>query len=326
MRPLPREVLIAARLAHGLVTADCLTAHRVVGRFRTAAIESGQLVRVHRGVFRLGSHAATFEQRCLAALLAASEAALSGPTGGRIYGIRKLTTDEVHVMSLQAVRLEGVSAHRTDLLGPHDVTVRNGFRVLKPPRLLCDLASHLDTQGLESVYEQMLDRRLITVQSARAAANRFMRPGRPGSLRLGRVLDSRPDWLKPVDSDLELRLWRQLAGLGIQLERQVPVLLDSGDLVHLDMADTALRFGIEVDHVTWHGGRLDVQRDKRRDRELAQLGWSISRVTDDDVNTRLDHTARQLLAIARQLAQRSHSDGNPSRDHPWSPRGFPRAS
>ena len=304
MKPLPRQLLADARLRHGLLTAPDLVAFGIVGRWRSSVLDSGLLVPVHRGVYRIASHADSFEQRCLAACLAAPDAALSGPTAGRLWGLRKVFTDDVHLIAGRTVQLEGVASHRTDLLGSHDVTERDGLRRLRPVRLFCDLAWHLDDAGLESVFEQMLDRRMLSVPAARAAARRFAARGRPGSVRLGRVIDSRSAWLKPVDSDLELRLWRALRTQGLVLERQHPVLLDSGVTVHLDLADPLVRFGVEVDHATWHGGRLDTQRDKRRDRELTRLGWTVSRVSDEDVDHRLDETVSQLIDIAARCAAR----------------------
>jgi very-short-patch-repair endonuclease len=305
MKPLPRQLIALARHRSGLVTAKELTEHRVVGRTRQEMFETGTLVTVHRGVYRLSSHPETFHQRCHAACLAAPNASISGPTAGRLWQLRKVYTDEIHVIARHAIHLEGVTAHRTDLLGPGDSIVRNGIRTLRPARLLCDLASHLDESNLESVLEQMLDRGMLSIQSARSAAKRFVAPGRPGSLRIGRVLDGRADWLKPADSDLELRVWRSLSARGIRLGRQHPVLLDSGVTVHLDLAAPEILFAVEVDHVTWHGGRLDAQRDKRRDRELARLGWTVVRVTDEDIRVRFDETINELVDIATRCATRN---------------------
>ena len=304
MTTLTRPLLASARQRHGLLTARELKRERVVGRRRSELLEAGLLVPVHRGVYRIASHPETFEQRCVAACLAAPHAAISGPTAGRVWGLRKVFTDDVHLLSRATVHLFGVAAHQTDLLTKCDITERCGLPVLRPLRLFCDLAWHLDDAGLESVYEQMLDRRMFAVPDVRAAAKRFAARGRPGSVRLHRVIDARPTWLKPADSDLEVRLWRALKQSGFEFERQVPVLLDGGTTVHVDLADPRLRFGIEVDHVTWHGGRLDVQRDKQRDRELARIGWTISRVTDDDVFGRLNQTVEQLIDIAAQCAAR----------------------
>ena len=302
MRPLPRSLLSTARDQHGLITAADLERERYAGRARMAALESGLLVPVHRGVYRLGTHMSSFEQRCLAALLAAPDAALVGPTAGRIWNLRHVSTDDVHILAKRTIELDGVHPHRTDLLGRHDVTVRFDMRVLRPPRLLCDLAWHLDDRTLESVFEQMLDRKMLTLRSARTAARRFSARGRPGSRRLGRLLDSRVDWLKPVESDLELRVWRRLVELGYELDRQVSVTLDDGGTVRLDLGDVDLRLGIEVDHVTWHGGRLDAQGDKRRDRMLMRLGWTVVRVTDEDVEQRFASTIDELVAIIERLS------------------------
>lgn len=297
MRPFPRVLIAVARDQHGLLTVNDLRAQRFSGRARLEAVNSGLLVPVHRGIYRVGTHQVTFEQRCLAALLAAPDAVLSGPTAGRIWGLRKTMTDDVHLLARRAIQLDRVHPHRTDLLADGDRAVRNGFRVLAPHRLLCDLAWHLDDAGLESVFEQMLERSMVTIPGARAAARRFGARGRPGSRRLGMMLDARPTWLRPVDSDLELRVWRRLVECGYELERQFTLITDDGRAIRFDLADPASRVAIEVDHVTWHGGRLDAQADKHRDRMVLRLGWQVCRVTDDDVTRRLASTVDELVGI-----------------------------
>ena len=304
MQQLPRPLLAAVREQLGLLTVEDLHRFGVSRRYRRHLVESGLLIGVHRGVFRFGSHPVTFEQRCLAALLFAPDAVLSGPTAARIWGLRRVMTDDVHVLARRTIHVSTINAHQTDLLRDADVVVHRDLRVLGPARLLCDLAWHLDDAGLESVFEQMLDRRMLSVDVARRAARAFCTRGRPGSVRLTRVLESRAAWLRPADSDLEVRLHRALAAAGLELERQVVVELDSG-VVAIDLADRGLKLGVEVDHVTWHGGRLDAQRDKRRDRELTRQGWTMSRVTDEDIDRRLHETVGQLVEIAALLRARA---------------------
>lgn len=305
MRPFPRDLTAMARNQHGLVTAEQLDAHRIVGRARSTALRSATLVTIHRGVYRFATHPVSFEQRCAAALLAVPHAVLSGPTAARFWGLRKVASEDVHVISHATISLEGVHPHKTDLLARGDWVERSGMRVLAPTRLLCDLAWHLDDAALESVFEQMLSRHMLTVSSARAQARRFRRKGRPGSRSLGRMLDGRPEWLRPVDSDLELRLWRALAGRSADFDRQVPLTLDSGTTIRFDLADRVRKFAIEVDHVTWHGGRLETQADKRRDREVGRLGWMVSRVTDEDLDQRWSETIDQLIEISDRRTERA---------------------
>jgi hypothetical protein len=54
---------------------------------------------------------------------------------------------------------------------------------------------------------------------------------------------------------------------------------------------------IEIDHVTWHGGKLDLTADKRRDRPLRRIGINSTRVTDDDVRQRLPSIIEDLRAV-----------------------------
>ncbi len=173
------------------------------------------------------------------------------------------------------------------MLATADWTTRDdGIRLLRPVRLAADLARFLDDHDLESVIEQMIDRGLVSDPGALRVWATARRAGPRRIRRFARVLDGRPAWNKPKDSDLEVRLFRALAEHGVVLETQVSIDLGGGRSLHLDGADRARRFGVEVDHVTWHGGRLAAQRDKWRDRQLMRIDWVVARVTDEDLQQR----------------------------------------
>jgi very-short-patch-repair endonuclease len=128
-------------------------------------------------------------------------------------------------------------------------------------------------------------------------ARRLARSGRDGTTRFWRVLNRRPAWAKPAESHHEVTLLGALRARGLVLERQVAVTLPTGDVVHLDAGDPARQFGVEVDHVTWHGGRADVDYDKWRTRQLSIIGWTVPRVTDTDIERRLAATVADLITI-----------------------------
>lgn len=307
MSSIPRAALGSARAHHGLLTLDQLTRHGLTGRSRQQLLADGLLVPVHQGIYRLASHEPTFEQRCVAACLIGPHVTLSGPTAGRLYGLRKCHTDDIHVIADRAVLAQGIHSHRTNLLDTSDIAVRGPIRLLRPARLLCDLASHLSDADLESVIEQALERKLVSLGSLRSVGGRFMRSGRNGTRRLAAVMNSRPMWTRPPESDLELRLLRALAARGFDLTPQHPVVLDGGREIRLDMADPTIRLAIEVDHATWHTDRMQVQRDKRRDRALIRLGWTVVRVTDEDLDLRFVGTVDELVAVAASLRRRASS-------------------
>lgn len=307
MSQIPRAALSFARSHHGLVTIEQLTESGLPRRSRHRLLTDGLLVPVHQGIYRLASHESTFEQRCVAACLIGTHLTLSGPTAGRLLGLRKCMTDDIHVISDRAVLIEGIHGHRTNFLDASDIAQRGPIRLLRPARLLCDLASHLSDADLESVIEQALERKMVSLGTLRAVGGRFMRSGRNGTRRFATVMNSRPMWTRPPESDLELRLLRGLATRGLDLIPQYIVVLDGGRSVRLDMADPEIRLAVEVDHVTWHTDRMQVQRDKRRDRAMIRLGWTVLRITDEDVDKRFAATIDEVIEVASELRRRSVS-------------------
>ncbi len=115
-----------------------------------------------------------------------------------------------------------------------------------------------------------------------------------------RVMSQRTDWQKPAGSGLELRVLKALEARGVVLTRQFPLRLATGTIIHPDGADPSIRWALEIDHVTWHGGRLDAQYDKTRDREGRLVGWQIERVTDIELSQNFDAVIDQLVALHRQ--------------------------
>jgi hypothetical protein len=154
------------------------------------------------------------------------------------------------------------------------------------------------------MVEQGLDRGNFIMPTLMAFGRRLCRPGRDGSARFAEVINSRPAWLKPVNSDHELRLARALEHRGFpRLERQCRVEIRPGVVVHPDLGVPCDRFYIEVDHVTWHGGRIDGVYDKHRDLKVRVAGNHVERVTDDAIDHRLDETVDDLWVLWQRFRE-----------------------
>jgi very-short-patch-repair endonuclease len=290
------------RVQQGVASLEQLAERGLGAAGRQGLVRDGVLRPLHRGVYATTAVDLSLGARCLAACLAAPELVICGKTAAHLLRLRKTSTTDVHGMVLQGhgpTRLDGVVVHRTtELDDERDVTTwSNGMRVLRPPRLCFDLAQSLDDLGLESVVEQMLDRGLCTIPELFDAGRRLKKAGRDGSARFARVLARRPAWAKPKDSDDEVRVLRALADRGIVLVPQFELELPNGSIIHLDGADPGRRFGVEVDHVTWHGGRVSSGYDKWRDRQTDRIGWNVSRVTDEDLALRWSPTISDLVEI-----------------------------
>jgi very-short-patch-repair endonuclease len=288
---------------HGIVTRDELLAD---GHSRSSIrwqLEHGVLVPVHKGVFRLTTSPDTFEARCAAACLADPAAIITGVAAARLWGFRHTWQPEIpHVLIRHGVTsiTKGVILRRSNVIDITDRVDRSdGIAIASPPRTWFDCARDIDDARFERLTEWVLDRH-SSLPTLWNTARRLRAPGRPGSARVKRVMSQRDDWQKPADSGLELRVLQALEARGIVLVRQFPLTLGTGVVIHTDGADPTIKWALEVDHVTWHGGRLDAQRDKTRDREARLLGWQVERVTDQELAEDFDAAIDQLVRLYHQ--------------------------
>jgi very-short-patch-repair endonuclease len=305
---------------HGVASLDTLLRHGVSVHQVRRLTAAGLLERMHRGVYRSTSNERTFEARCAAASAAHGPLVVSGPSAARLWGLRRSPA----VAAVTAVvprehpcRLDGVLIRQSTTLAENDVVPRvDGIRLASPLRTWFDLAGWpgMTDGALESMLEHLLDG-WCSIVTIRDFQRRWARPGRPGVAQVNRVLGSRPDDVPAAESGLELRVLAALATRGVVLQRQHRLTLPDGRRVRLDGADPLVRWGVEIDHHTWHAPRDAATADKQRDRMLRLLGWQIDRVTDDELARNFTGVVDQLEALYRArvrgfLAGRT-GDGGP---------------
>jgi very-short-patch-repair endonuclease len=303
---LPHHLAHFLRTHHGVVAQRDLDRLSVPPRHIRRLVRANVLERIGPEAWRLTAAPRTFEHRVAAACAIHPTAAAAFTTAGRLWNLRGMGPEAVHVL------IPG-DPHRTPLVGvlhhcyhvdDGDIIDRgDGIRITSPARTAFDLAAMLTDNQLESVFEQLIDREMCTIELLAETGRRLRQRGRTGSARFGRVLESRPASLKPVGSDLELRLERAIRTAGLPAPvRQQKILLPDGRIARADFYWPAQRLVVEVDHMTWHGGRAAVNADKARDRLLARRGLRTLRVTDDDIADRLalvvDDIARVLSLAA----------------------------
>lgn len=298
---------LAAGIAvrHGIVTHAELTADGVTHHAIRRLVERGLLVRVHKRVYRLTTSPDTFESRCAAACAADPFAIVSGVAAARLWEFRHVWRPDVPHLLVDHDRTpvtRGVVLRRSNVIDDGDVVERDdGIRIASPPRTWFDCARDVDDDRFERLTEWVIDHH-CTVPTLWETARRLRARGRPGAARVKRIMEARGDWQKPAGSGLELRVLKALERRGVRLIRQYPLRLTDGTTIHPDGADPAIRWAIEIDHVTWHGGRLDAQYDKRRDRAARLVGWQIERVTDLELAEGFAAVVEQLVALHRQRA------------------------
>lgn len=304
--------LLAARLAaqHGVVSREWLQENGFTAGEIRQMRESGRLSDAHRGIY-LSSGAPRTQQQRMVEVVLYCDGVISHVTAGQLWGLRKLSRyRDIHLSIMRGERrrpggsgLDEVVLHATTDLPSTDIVRRaDGISLTSAARTAFDLASMVSAVDLESIMEHGLSRGIFTVPVLTAVHTRLAKPGRSGAKRFEKVLAAREPAQKPVDSDHELRLVAALEASGLpRMQRQMPLRLLGGELVHPDLAEPSRRFIVEVDHATWHSRREASHYDRWRDRQYHLMGWHSERVSDRDIDERLPATVQELLRIYQAL-------------------------
>src|SRR5262249_26915442 len=126
-----RLVELAAKQKGVVNRADLVTAG-VSWKWLRGRLATREWNRVHRGVYRLGCHQPTREEREAAALLAAGEGAvLSHTSAARRFGLDVPRDESVQitVAASRRAKVRGAKVWRSRSLSSHDVTTRGGLRL-----------------------------------------------------------------------------------------------------------------------------------------------------------------------------------------------------
>jgi Transcriptional regulator, AbiEi antitoxin len=266
----------------------------------------GLLVSPVRGVVAMAGVELSFEGRALAAQLAlAHEAFVSGPSAGVLLGLREMPRRQIEITVREDRRLcppPWCRVVRTSWIDEgRDVTARpDGLRVASPLRTLFGLAGQFNQHRFERAAEDMWHKQLASPADAADYIAAIRRSGRTGVTRFENWLEKTSFRARPSHSGLELKFVDIINRVGLPTpQRQHPLLLASGELIHLDLAWPDARLAVEPGHSWWHGGDLRQRLDQARDRACNVVGWQIERY-DEAAQADPWATAQELLAIYRR--------------------------
>ena len=249
--------------------------------------ERGAFVPIVPGVLRSAAHSETFESRAMAVQLHVEpDGALSGPTAGRLLGLRGDAERHDRRRRRQAspdlaARL-GVSQ---PLLVARPRLRRASGRQLPRPQAAPDAVDAWRRPSTIIASSERPRTRGTAAWRRRATLWRSSTARDRGTSGVARSSDGwNGPWPAPRPSRAvwNTTCWRRSAGVGLpEPVRQHPVRLPSGELIHLDLAWPEVLLGVEPGHSWWHGGDLKMRADMAWDRACGQLGWHIVRYDED---------------------------------------------
>jgi very-short-patch-repair endonuclease len=211
----------------------------------------------------------------MAALLACGAGAtLSHRSAAAIWGFSTEPGSwvDVTVSGREGGRRGGIRLHRTRSLDTKDVALRSGLPVTRPARTLIDLAATTNGRSLVRLVDEARIAAAVTDEELRTAIRRA--PRGPGRSRLSGLMttEAGPSLTR---SEAERRFLALAAAAGLPApQTNVRVGRHLVDAVWREQ-----RVIVEIDGFAFHGSRAAFERDRRRDAELAALGYRVIRVT-----------------------------------------------
>ena len=166
-----RTAGIAAR-QHGVVSRRQLVDAGLVARSIAHRVETGRLIRLHRGVYAVGHRPPSPHARMIAAVLACGPGAvLSHRSAAALWGLARWDRP-VEVTARNARRHAGILVHRSRTLTRADVTRHYGIPVTSPARTLADLARVLDPPSLTRAVNDARLRHLVRLDHTETGPTR----------------------------------------------------------------------------------------------------------------------------------------------------------
>lgn len=261
--------------AHGVVTrAELLDANITDDEIRHR-LDTGALLREHRGVYRVGHRAPTQEARYLAAVRACGEGAvLSGRAAAHLLRLLNGPPPPPEVTAPGRRQVEGVATRRTRFIDRRDTTTFRRIPVTTVPRTLVDLARPLDVEELaRACHEAGV---LYRTTPVRVEAVLERRPKSPGARKLRAVMRGE---VRVTLSTLEREFQSVLREAGLPL----PVTNRPAGGWRVDCHWPERKLTVELDSYRFHNSRHSWERDRQRERDARLSGDEFRRFTWTDV-------------------------------------------
>jgi len=300
-----RSAAPLATRQHGLLTREQLLAAGLTRRQIDTLVADGHLLRVHVGVYAVGTIRAEPVVRRMAAVLA-TDGVLSHISAAEHWGILMPRGGPVHVTrATRGERRAGIAVHESVLTGD-EVTIRFGVPCTSLVRTLIDLVGVLGPHELAGAFDQA--QVLHHLRPLVLAEALLARPGRRGAKRLQVLL---ADAVDPgqIDSLFELLFLRFCRDWGFERPAtQVEFGVWTADFLFPDIG-----LVIETDSRRWHATAARRARDARKTVYLQSLGLVVIRVTWQELRDDPAGLAERIRGAASR-ASSTYTGENPRLD------------
>ena len=296
---------------HGAICWRQLRTLPVTRRQIWERVSSGAWVRELPGVWRLSWAEPTWMHRVhCAAHWGGADAFISHGAAAKLWNLDGIEREDVDLSSPNQLRTHvgWLVPHRTAPLPREMRRTRCGVAVTSPARTLVDLAGVVADNVLERAVEDAFRRQLISVPEMQRVVRRMPVKGKGGTGTVARLLEAGL-WNSSDQSELERQAMLLFRRCDLPApERQYMICDGNRRLAVVDFAWPKARVIVEAEGFRFHSGRVAWERDIARYNELVLHGWTVLRLTYE--NLRNDpETFAESLARALKHSRRGASAG-----------------
>jgi very-short-patch-repair endonuclease len=259
-------------------------------------IRTGRLHRLHLGVYAVGP-ATSRQGRWMAAVLASGpEAVLSHHSAAALWMLRSTSRRRIDVTVGHRSRSSPLMHRHVSEVPEDEITVEEGIPVTSVPRTILDLAAIEPTDVIENLLREQEHRQLWDRLSLPDLIERY--PGRRGVRRIRAALQrvkEEPEGRKR--SPLEERFAPFLRKHHLPLPRFNDWIILDGKRYQVDGHWPGTHQIVELDGWESHRTRTAFRDDRARDRRLRVAGYSVTRLTWNQLDDEPNEVAADLRAL-----------------------------
>jgi very-short-patch-repair endonuclease len=286
-----------AERQYGVVSRDQLLRLGLEAGAIGRRIRGGNLHRLHPGVYAVGHRLIPRQGRWMGAVLASGEGAiLSHWTAAALWMIRPNSRERIDVTVPHRSRSSDLIRRHVSPVAEDERTVEERIPVTTMPRTIFDLAATEPTDVILALLREIEYLELRDRLSPADLVERY--PGRRGTRRvqmaLARLEEEPGGHLR---QGLEERFAPFLHRHRLPLPRFNDWILIDGKRFQVDCHWPGTGQIVELDGWKGHGTRTAFREDRARDRKLKVAGYSVTRLTWNQLDDEPEEVAADLRAL-----------------------------
>ena len=282
-----------ARRQHGVISRRNRSRGRARPQWVRNRVRTGWLRTLHRGVYLVGP-LETEHTRLMAATLAAGPGALISHYPAAVLWEWRPPAEgpvDVTIPGRKARHRDGIRIH-TATLHPQDITRRHHIPVTSAARTLLDLAATTTPNELDRALNEARLQHRVSSHSLNEQFSRY--PHHRGTAALREAIPQEPKLTRSEAERLMLDLIRKA-----RLPTPEANVRIGG--YEVDLVWREARLIAEIDGYAFHSSRRSFERDRRKDRDLQALGYTVLRFTWRELTAEPEAV---VAAITRALTAR----------------------